>query len=289
VPSAWFERSVEILAIENGVRANLATGIVDYIDTGFERDRLFSIENIRTGNSTDRIIGSAAANVIESGGGYNVVHAGGGDDTIIGGTTQHSQVIDPARRIMELLDGGAGDDVIDSGGSLWTDYPFGGFALTTDRLLGGGGDDRLIGGDGFVEMTGGAGADTFEAQCDIFVVEESFSGATTDILVSGATITDFDPGQEDRIELNVVSTHLDEDDFFREAPGPTPNFIGESTDIGLDQVGYSTVRRSDGSVDTVITYRFLATGTYDFAEEREFRIVLEDYDDGLTYDLFTIL
>ena len=88
-----------------------------------------------------------------------------------------------------------------------------------------------------------------------------FQELTTDILASGATITDFDPGQEDRIELNVISTHLDEDDFFREAPGPTPRFIGESTDIGVDEVGYSTVERSDGSVDTVITYRFLATGS----------------------------
>ena len=49
------------------------------------------------------------------------------------------------------------------------------------------------------------------------------------------------------------------------------------------------MERSDGSVDTVITYRFLATGTNDFAEERDFRIVLEDYDAGLTHDLFTIL
>ena len=212
------------------------------------------------------------------------MRAGGGDDTITGGVTRESQSIDPARTIMELLDGGAGNDVIDSGGSYWLTTGFRNFVfeLTTDRLLGGGGDDRLIGGDGFVKMTGGAGADTFEAQCDIFEVPEPISGFTADILASGATITDFDPGQEDRIELNVISTHLDEDDFFREAPGPTPRFIGESTEIGVDDVGYSTVERADGSVDTVITYRFLATGSNDFAEERDFRIVLEDYDDGLT-------
>ena len=92
--------------IDNGVSANLATGTVDYIDTGFQRDRLYSIENIRTGNSTDRIIGSAAANVIESGGGYNVVRANGGDDVIIGGVTQNSESVDRTRTTMELLDGG---------------------------------------------------------------------------------------------------------------------------------------------------------------------------------------
>ena len=121
VPTASFIplHGSDLVTIDNGVSANLATGIVDYIDTGFQRDRLYSIENIRTGNSTDRIIGSAGANVIESGGGYNVVRAGGGDDTIIGGVTRNSRSIDPARTIMELLDGGAGNDVINSGGSYW--------------------------------------------------------------------------------------------------------------------------------------------------------------------------
>jgi Ca2+-binding RTX toxin-like protein len=191
---------------------------------------------------------------------------------------------------MEVLDGGAGNDVIRSGGSFWEivqgfhDFDF---ALTTDRLLGGGGNDRLIGGQGFVEMTGGAGADTFEARCDIFVVSDPDFGFTTDILASGATITDFAPGQGDRIELNVISTHLD--DWFLPAPGPTPTFLGESADIDVDEVGYSTVERSDGSVDTVVTYRFLATAPDDFAEERDFRIVVEDYDGGLTDDLFAIV
>jgi Ca2+-binding RTX toxin-like protein len=292
VPTFSFVFDFEVVhTIDNGVSANLATGIVDYIDTGFQRDRLFSIENIRTGNSTDRIIGSAAANVIESGGGYNVVRAGGGDDTIIGGVTRNSPSIDPTRTIMEVLDGGAGNDVIRSGGSFWENSGPGfiDFALTTDRLLGGGGNDRLIGGKGFVEMTGGTGADTFEARCDIFVVSNPTFGFTTDILASGATITDFNPGQGDRIELNVISTHLN--DIYLPAPGPTPTFIGESPDIDVDEVGYSTVERSDGSVDTVVTYRFLATSPDDFAfaEKRDFRIVLEDYDGGLTDDLFAII
>ena len=79
---------------------------------------------------------------------------------------------------MELLDGGAGNDVIYSGGSYWR-HRIGAnfdFALTTDRLFGGGGDDRLIGGKGFVEMTGGAGADIFEARCDIFEVPTTMRG-----------------------------------------------------------------------------------------------------------------
>ena len=129
-------RPISTWTIDNGVSANLATGIVDYIDTGFQRDRLFSIENIRTGNSTDRIIGSAGANVIESGGGYNVVRAGGGDDTIIGGVTRNSQSIDPTRTIMELLDGGAGNDVIDSGGSFWLNVWVHGSSTSPSRPIG---------------------------------------------------------------------------------------------------------------------------------------------------------
>ena len=47
------------------------------------------------------------------------MRAGGGDDTIIGGVTREFPSIDPTRTIMELLDGGAGNDVINSGGSYW--------------------------------------------------------------------------------------------------------------------------------------------------------------------------
>jgi Ca2+-binding RTX toxin-like protein len=166
VPTVSYLFGPNRVTIDNRVSANLATGIVDYLDTGFQRDRLFSVEHIQTGNATDRIIGSAAANVIHPGGGYNVVRALGGDDLIIGGVTLDSPSIDPTRTIMEILDGGSGDDVIVSGGSFWLSTESGNFdsGLTTDRLLGGGGNDRLEGGQGFVEMTGGAGLDVFEGE-----------------------------------------------------------------------------------------------------------------------------
>ena len=67
--------------------ANLQTGIVDYTQSGLSRDRLSSIENIRTGHGDDTITGSAGNNVIECGGGYNTVFGGAGNDRIVGGVT----------------------------------------------------------------------------------------------------------------------------------------------------------------------------------------------------------
>ena len=262
VPTASYIFGPDLVTIDNGVSANLATGTVDYIDTGFQRDRLYSIENIQTGNSTDRIIGSAGANVIESGGGYNVVRAIGGDDVIIGGVTENSgrrphpdgHGVARGRRRQrrdrlrwELLAGASSPETSS-------------FALTTDRLLGGGGNDRLIGGQGFVEMTGGAGADTFEARCDIFRgTRTTLELEPIDIRAPRATITDFAPGQGDRIELNIISTRLDDDRARGRCRGQRQLSSARATDIDVDEVGYSTVQRSDGSIDTIITYRFLAT------------------------------
>jgi len=294
VPTFWRTEGPYEWSVENGIVADLAAGTVDHVDTGFLRDLLSSIENIRTGNATDRILGSQGANVIECGGGYNVVRARGGDDVIVGGATQDGGDYGP--KVMERLDGGAGDDVIDSGGSYWeykeAHYYEGG--VTTDRLFGRGGADHLIGGKGHVAMTGGQAADLFETRCDVFVTWDYDTYLPRDLIASTATITDFDPWEGDRIELRIVATHcyFDDGGNLEMTKGPAPTFVGANADVDVDEIGYTTVERSDGSIDTVIAYRFLATWpgyAGEVAEEREFRIVLEDYDGGLTEDWFTIL
>ncbi len=58
-----------------------------------------TIENARTGNGDDDILGNGAANTIHAGGGDDVVRSGGGQDT---------------------LEGGAGSDWIDGGGGIDT-------------------------------------------------------------------------------------------------------------------------------------------------------------------------
>ena len=164
--------------------------------------------------------------------------------------------------------------MIDSGGSYWLDRPVAktsNFGLTTDRLLGRGGNDRLIGGKGFVEMTGGTGADTFEARCDIFRSNSSDTGARTD-RHSGPE------GDDHRLRpwagrSNRAEHHLDAA-VRRSSAGPGARgqrrpASARATDIDVDEVGYSTVERSDGSIDTIITYRFLATSTDRRAAPRE--------------------
>ena len=107
--------------LDNGVVANLTTGIVSYRYMGASEDRLVSVENITTGNGADTIIGSAGANIIRVGGGENVVQGLAGNDVIVGGSTEN--YASEARQIMDRLDGGAGNDLIHSGGSLWESIP----------------------------------------------------------------------------------------------------------------------------------------------------------------------
>ena len=120
VPTASFSRSPvstwpsTTASAQTWRRKSSTTSIPASSGTGSTRSRTSGPATRPTGSSA-----RAGANVIESGGGYNVVRAGGGDDIIIGGVTREFRSIDPARTIMELLDGGAGNDVIDSGGSYW--------------------------------------------------------------------------------------------------------------------------------------------------------------------------
>lgn len=273
-----------------GVSANLATGIVDYARPGVSRDRLSSIENIRTGAGDDTVVGSAVANVIEVGGGYNVVRGEGGNDRIVGGTSY--DYLEGGPSVMEVLDGGAGNDLIFSGGSYWeygTARSFD-YGLTIDRLLGRDGNDHLVGGKGHVVMTGGAGADIFDARVETYEVKDYMGGSTRGEAAT-VTITDFDPSAGDRIHFRMGATSFDDND--EPIKGPIPAFVGRTNDVGLDEVGYTTVRQSDGTTDTVITHRYLYSLQYNAYElpdeELEFTIVLADYDAPLRQADFVFL
>jgi len=285
VPSWYGWDPGESWRVNHGVTVDLTAETVDYLDPAFSQDLLFSIENLQTGDGDDIITGSKKDNLIDCGGGYNSVKGMGGDDRIVGGATVlYYGEDEPA--VMERLDGGGGDDVIRSGGSYWVYYGFhiSQHGLTIDRLQGRGGDDRLVGGVGHTVMTGGAGEDVFEARADTYEIT-AYPAYTVDLAAATVTITDFDPGSGDRIELRVGTTSYDEN--FKPVRGNVPDFVGRTARVDIDEVGYSTLQRADGSTDTIITHHYLYSTPFSvepFDEELDFRIVLEDYVGGLAED-----
>ena len=78
---------------------------------------------------------------------------------------------------------------------------------------------------------------------------------TVDAQAATVTITDFDPAAGDRIHLRTGAMSFD--DNYEPVQGPIPTFAGRTNDIGQDEVGYTTLRRGDGTTDTIITHRYL--------------------------------
>lgn len=283
----WFASDPEMTwPVRVGVTADLGAGTVTYAaapsDAGpISADRLSSIENITTGFGDDTIIGSAAANRIDCGGGINTVRAGAGNDVITGGTCEQGD--DPGQTILERLDGGSGNDTIYSGGSYWSysDIRADRHGFTTDLLFGGTGNDRLVGGLGDIRMSGGSGADVFEARCDVYL-DIIYPGYLRGLETTTTTVADFDPTEGDRIDFRVIATGVD--DSFQKTKRPAPTYVGETADVGIDEVGYTHVTNAEGGTDTVISYRFPNAPAGSGEEARPdlvFRVVLEDYDRSL--------
>ena len=240
------------------VTVDLAKGLVRY--DGFIWDHLESVENISTGEGNDNVRGNNEANVISVGGGLNDVSALGGDDKIYGGYV-YNELGEGESFVLERLDGGSGNDTINSGDSYW-EFPTArsyNRGMATDVMYGRAGDDLLIGGEGNFVMNGGSGADRFDARADLFEIRDYMIGVI-DADVGSVVITDFDAGEGDRI---ILRTGINYDSFdFGERKADIPDFIGQSAKVDFDEVGYKTVRGNDGGTDTVITYRYLYQNDY---------------------------
>ncbi len=187
-----------------------------------DQDRLFGIENLRTGAGADRLTGDGAANHFQGQAGRDVLAGGGGDDRLEGGGGND---VLQGQGGNDVLVGGAGQDWLDLGGMMPLSVNLairglqdtgqgrdlisgienlrGGGGRDTlagnngdnqlaglgnnDRLLGGGGRDRLTGGGGNDTLSGGGGADTFV-----------FDGGSDQI-------TDFNAGRGDRLVIDTDS------------------------------------------------------------------------------------
>jgi Ca2+-binding RTX toxin-like protein len=120
----------------------------------------FQYHTINGGAGNDTVLGSLFANVPVT------INGGGGNDTLVGGLSDN-----------ETLDGGAGDDVLGSGGGLGT-----------DTLRGGDGNDTLSGTSNDV-LLGGAGNDTFVIDYDAITITELAGGGTDGVRTTLASYT----------------------------------------------------------------------------------------------------
>ncbi|MEP3275386.1 MAG: M10 family metallopeptidase [Stappiaceae bacterium] len=121
------------------------------------------IENARTGNGADTVIGNALNNEVMSGVGNDSLNGLGGDDELRGEIGHDSMRGGSGD---DLLIGGSGRDTLEGGSG--NDRLYGGNDDDTllggagnDLLKGGNGDDRLSGGTGDDELVGGNGSDVF--------------------------------------------------------------------------------------------------------------------------------
>jgi Ca2+-binding RTX toxin-like protein len=146
-----------------------------YGNTGNYLDARGVLNPNGTGNASEMIGGTAAANKINAAGGNDTVWGDGGNDTIEGGVGN------------DFLHGGIGDDTItDSEGDdlIWGD-------AGNDTIHAGGGIDQVFGGDGNDTLRGGLGADVMDGGAGDDVIYGD-NGAITTRVFNGVTINVMD-------------------------------------------------------------------------------------------------
>ena len=185
----------------------------DLIYGGDENDRL------EGGSDQDTLYGEAGNDSLDGGDGVDNLTGGVGSDALHGGNDADSLIAglsaygggDAANDVNSLF-GEAGNDTLY--GAEGRDQLFGGEEQDMllghggeDSLDGGDGDDQLDGGEGDDELTGGAGADRLQGSSGQDILA---GGTDADIFAwrSGDSffpapdrVTDFNPGEGDRIEL----------------------------------------------------------------------------------------
>lgn len=134
----------------------------------------------------DTALGSAGADLIDSGDGKDKITGRGGDDTLISGGGSDEVT---GHEGDDLLIGGAGADLLLGG--LGDDTLFGNDG--DDHLIGGPGDDELVAGRGYDRLAGGSGADTFLVTDRNDIVEiEDFKTGVDRLVIDALVVYDFD-------------------------------------------------------------------------------------------------
>ncbi|WP_315903710.1 retention module-containing protein [Pseudomonas citronellolis] len=174
-------------------------------------------------------VASTTTNSFSGTTGNDLMHGYGSTDTLNGGDGH------------DILYGGAGNSILNGG--TGNDTLYGG--LGNDTLDGGKGNDLLIGGKGNDTLTGGDGADTFIWR----------AGDT-----GNDTITDFKPGDGDRIDLvdllpdaahNDILSYLKVDTATSTLQISTTGQVNSSTDVTIKLTGVDLKTYGATSADIV--------------------------------------
>ncbi len=200
---------------------NMATGVVDDGLAGTQQFTNF--ESVVTGDGSDSVTGTSAADVISTQRGNDTVLGGGGSDILFGGAGS------------DRLEGGDGDDRLEGGDGDDT-LIAGNNTGSGDTLLGGVGDDYLVDSFGNAVLDGGAGTDVFEIGYGNATVIGGEDPGSTDF-----DLIDFRPAN---VAVNIVFDG-DESGTYTDSSGNIGQFSQVEAFILTDQA--DTV---DASADT---------------------------------------
>ena len=248
---------------------------VDTLYGGNEGDVLYGREGddiLRGEEGRDSLSGGVGDDTLYGGNGVDFLSGGDGDDTLYGGAG--NDLLDGGEGV-NMLYGGAGDDVLQSlsgddtlyggdgddtlSGIQGDDTLYGGAG--NDRLHGGSGEDTLYGGDGNDYLKGGLGS-------DIFVLNTADSGADTVYYFRGFN-REIDGYDKIRIEEFTGTMPASVEDLLTAA-----NLRVEKGHISVD--GLNSQYDSTATENTAIYSGDTLV------------MVLEDFDDDLTLDMFDL-
>ena len=190
----------------SGITVSLAVGTAQNTG-GAGTDTISNFENLTGSEFNDTLTGSSIANTINGLGGNDVIEGGAGNDILDGGGgTDTLTYVNAASAVTVNLStassqntGGAGSDTISNfenlTGSAYNDTLTGN--SSGNVLYGGAGTDTISGGDGNDFLYGGAGVDTLAGGNDA----DTFILKAVDAFASVDTISDFNTGQGDKIDI----------------------------------------------------------------------------------------
>ena len=237
-----------------------------------------TIENARTGDGDDRLVGNDVANSLSAGAGDDILYGGKGNDRLDGGAGSDTvSYLDNRSDFVIDLQSTSAQQTYGHGADLLIgiENVIGGDGRNTlngtagaNRLEGRGGNDLIQGRDGDDVLIGGAGRDTMRGGtgADSFVYEkldDSVVGSLRDL------IYDFQAGVDtiDLSAIDAIAGTPDQDDAFSFVGGSA--FSGTAGELRYFISGGNTVLAGDVNGDAVADFEIMLAsrpplGTGDF-------------------------
>ena len=262
---------------------------------GFFEGEYWTTATVRTLRHID---GTSSNNVIEGGFGPENIYGKGGNDTLYGGSEKDSLYGSVGH---DTLYGGAGKDILL--GEYSNDTLYGGAGkdillgeYSNDTLYGGAGDDLIEGGSGNDTFYGGKGRDEFEgdesddlfyldtANAELGIPNAEGGDVHTDIAVDfsrggtdGMDRIIIEVSKTDKAMIGVLSTDQEK-----------LNKLMELADIRWEKEhnNLRSINLDDRDIKNTLFYDTRGTSGTD---DDIILMMLEDFEDDLTFDMFQIV